>query len=106
MTRKLLFFGLILTFLLPATAWAGDAGEGERFARRVCTTCHSITADLSPMKEAPPFASIARSKKFRTLGSGLLFESHVIMPSFAFTNDQAEDIAAYLKTLARRRVRY
>jgi mono/diheme cytochrome c family protein len=96
----------MLTLLPPVTAWAANPEEGERLARRVCSTCHSITAGLSPMAEAPPFASIARSKKFRTRGSDVLFDSHVIMPSFAFTNEQAEDIAAYLKTLARRRVRY
>lgn len=33
-----------------------------------------------------------------------MFKSHPIMPNFAFTNEQAEDLAAYLKSLARRRV--
>jgi mono/diheme cytochrome c family protein len=99
------FLCIAMTLSLQTTAWGADAVEGERFARRVCTTCHSITAGPSPMAAAPPFAAIARSKTFRIQGSGLLFNSHPIMPSFAFTNEQAEDIAAYLKTLARRRVR-
>ncbi|HKY85987.1 MAG TPA: cytochrome c, partial [Pseudorhodoplanes sp.] len=68
--------------------------------------CHSIAAGPSPMAEAPPFDTIARSKQFRVQGSGLMFKNHVIMPSFAFTNEQAEDVAAYLKSLARRRVRF
>jgi mono/diheme cytochrome c family protein len=100
------FFGLALVLLLPAVAEAADRDEGEKLARRVCSTCHAITAGLSPMAEAPPFASIARSKKFRIKGAGLLFDEHVIMPTFAFTNEQAEDIAAYLKSLARPRDRY
>ena len=106
MKSRLPFFVLAAGLLLPAVAWAGDSDEGERFARRACSTCHSIAAGLSPMAEAPPFATIARSKKFRTRGAQLLFDQHVIMPTFAFTNEQAEDIAAYLKALARRRVRY
>ena len=106
MKSKLPSFGLAVLLLLPAVAWAADPDEGERFARRVCSTCHSIAAGISPMAEAPPFATVARSKKFRTRGAQLLFDQHVIMPTFAFTNEQAEDIAAYLKALARRRVRY
>jgi hypothetical protein len=58
------------------------------------------------MAEAPAFASIARSSQFRIQGAGLLFKSHAIMPNFAFTTDQAENIAAYLKTLAPGRVRF
>ena len=100
------FFFVVLTLSSQTVAWAASPDEGERMARRVCSTCHSIAAGPSPLAEAPPFATIARSKKFRTQGSSLLFGSHVIMPSFAFTNDQAEDIADYLKTLARKRVRY
>ena len=96
---------IAITLSLPAMAFGGDAVEGERFARRVCTACHAITSGPSPMAAAPPFATIARSKNFRIQGSGLLFKNHPIMPSFAFTNEQAEDVAAYLKTLARRRVR-
>jgi mono/diheme cytochrome c family protein len=99
-------FCIAATLSLQTVAFGADAVEGERFARRVCTTCHSIAAGQSPMPAAPPFATIARSKNFRTQGSGLLFKSHPIMPNFAFTNEQAEDVAAYLKTLARRRTRH
>jgi len=99
-------FCIVLTLSLQTMAWAADPVEGERFARRVCSTCHSIAAGQSPMAAAPPFASIAHSKNFRIQGSGLFFKSHLLMPNFAFTNEQAEDVTAYLKTLARRRVRY
>lgn len=95
-----------LTLSLPATAWGGDAAEGEKLARRACAGCHSVAAGQSPMPEAPPFASIARSKRFRTRGSTLLTGSHVKMPNFAFTEEQAEDVTAYLKSLALRRVRH
>jgi mono/diheme cytochrome c family protein len=97
---------LVLTLSLQTLAWGADAEDGERLARRVCSTCHSIAAGQSPMADAPPFASIARSRSFRKEGSGLLLKSHVKMPNFAFTNEQADNVVAYLKTLARRRVPY
>jgi mono/diheme cytochrome c family protein len=90
--------------VLPAAARAGDAAEGERLARRACGYCHAIAAGPSPMAAAPPFASIARSKKFRVSGSRLVTGNRVKMPSFAFTDEQAADITAYLKSLAIRRV--
>jgi mono/diheme cytochrome c family protein len=92
-----------LTFSLQTIVWAADSAEGQKFARRVCSTCHLVTSKgQSPMADAPPFALIARSQKFRVSGAGLLFQSHTIMPNFAFTNEQAENVAAYIKTLVRR----
>ena len=105
MKTRIGFCLIVLTLSLPATAWAANSVEGERLARRVCSTCHSIATGQSPMAAAPPFASIARSRAFRIGGTSLFFKSHVIMPNFAFTNEQAEDVAAYLKVLARRQVR-
>ena len=99
-------FCIATTLSLQTMAFGADAVDGERFARRVCSTCHSVAAGPSPMPAAPPFATIARSKNFRTQGSSLLFKSHPIMPNFAFTNEQAEDVVAYLKLLARRPTRH
>jgi len=31
----------------------------------------------------------------------LLFEEHQTMPNFAMTNDEADDLAAYIRSLAR-----
>jgi mono/diheme cytochrome c family protein len=84
---------------------AADASAGKGLARRLCSACHSIAEGPSPMAAAPPFASIARSRQFQEQGAALFFRSHAIMPNFAFTGEQAEDLAAYLKSLARRRVR-
>jgi mono/diheme cytochrome c family protein len=90
--------------LLPATGYGGDPAEGERLARRACAFCHSIAAKPSPMADAPAFVTIARSKKFRVQGVQLITGTRVKMPAFPFTDEQADDIAAYLKVLANRRV--
>ena len=92
-----------LMTLLPHAAWASDPSEGEKLARRVCSTCHAVTAaGRSPMVEAPTFAALARSQAFRNNAVGLLFKSHDKMPNFAFTSEQAEDVLAYIRTLAPR----
>ncbi len=91
-----------ITILLPDTGQAADALEGERLARRVCSSCHSFVGDRpSSMAGAPAFSSIARSKKFKKGGAALLLRNHVKMPNFAFTAEQAEDVAAFIRTLGR-----
>ncbi len=94
-----------LCLLLPmfvAPALAADAENGKRLAEARCVTCHMVAP--SPRREvadAPPFDVIAR--KFEVQPQTLAFailDPHPRM-NVALTRREAEDIAAYINTLAR-----
>ena len=94
-----------LCLLLPmfaAPALAADAENGKRVAEARCVTCHMVAP--SPRREvadAPPFDVIAR--KFQVQPETLAFailDPHPRM-NVALTRREAEDIVAYINTLAR-----
>jgi mono/diheme cytochrome c family protein len=94
-----------LCLLLPmfvAPALAADADNGKRLAEARCVTCHMVAP--SPRREvadAPPFDVIAR--KFQVQPEMLAFailDPHPRM-NVALSRREAEDIAAYINTLAR-----
>ena len=92
-----------LALLICGTsAFAADAERGKQFARRVCSVCHVVFSGQRPgVPPAPSFRSIAKSSQFRTKGAQLLWEKHGTMPNFALTADESDDVAAYIKSLAR-----
>jgi mono/diheme cytochrome c family protein len=93
-------FPLFPMFVSPALA--ADADNGKRLAESRCVTCHMVAP--SPRREvadAPPFDVIAR--KFEVQPQALAFailDPHPRM-NVALTRREAEDIAAYINTLAR-----
>jgi mono/diheme cytochrome c family protein len=94
-----------LCLLLPmfvAPALAADAENGKRVAEVRCVTCHMVAP--SPRREvadAPPFDVIARKYQVQpeTLAFAIL-DPHPRM-NVALSRREAEDIAAYINTLAR-----
>ena len=84
-------------------ALAADADNGKRLAQRWCASCHVVAPDQTTANaDAPPFATIARTSGFNA--EKLVFfllEPHPKMPSMALTRNEANDIAAYIGTLAR-----
>lgn len=98
---------LRLCLMLPAlvagaAALAADAGNGKRLAEMRCATCHTVSADQRwEISNAPPFDVIAR--KFASSPETLAFaiiDPHPRM-SVTLTRPEAQDIAAYINTLAR-----
>jgi mono/diheme cytochrome c family protein len=94
-----------LCLLLPmfvAPALAADAENGKRLAEARCVTCHMVAP--SPRREvadAPPFEVIAR--KYQVQPEALAFailDPHPRM-NVTLSRREAEDIAAYINTLAR-----
>jgi mono/diheme cytochrome c family protein len=81
-------------------AWAADAANGERLARRWCSSCHVVAPDL-PMTttEAPPFSEIARRPGFSpSLIAFFLLDPHPKMPDMGLSRRAADDLAAYIAT--------
>ena len=97
-----LFRLCLLLQIFVAPALAADADNGRRLAEARCVTCHAVAP--SPRREvaaAPPFDVIAR--KFEVQPETLAFailDPHPRM-NVVLTRREAQDIAAYINTLAR-----
>ena len=84
-------------------ALAADAENGKRLAQRWCASCHVVAPDQTAGNaDAPPFATIAKTAGFSAEKLAFfLLEPHPKMPTMALTRNEANDIAAYVGTLAK-----
>jgi len=94
---------LLAAMALAAGAEAADAENGARIAQSRCAACHVVVVPGSQriVADAPPFETIARAFDFNS--DRLVFrllEPHPKM-NFALTRPEADDVAAYMGTLAR-----
>jgi mono/diheme cytochrome c family protein len=89
--------------LAATSATAADIEAGRRLAQQRCAACHIITA--SPrndiVADAPPFLVIGRKYGFDAEAIALnLVGPHAKM-NFALSRPEANDVAAYIESLAR-----
>ena len=85
-----------------ASGFAADVQRGKQFASRVCGIYHVVFEGQSPRNpNAPSFQSVANSPQFREKGVRLLWEQHPTMPNISLTKEQSDDLAAYIKSLAK-----
>jgi mono/diheme cytochrome c family protein len=105
-TMKTMYAGplasaLILSVLVPNSAVAADAANGERLAERWCAACHVVTnAQREANADAPPFEEIAKRPTFSESGlTTFLLDPHAKMPNMNLTRFEAGDIAAYVAKL-------
>ena len=92
---------LALSFM-TAVAFAGDVERGRRIAQDRCAACHIVGRGLRGIvADSPPFEVIGRKYGFNedNLVSALV-SPHAKM-NFAVRGRDADDIAAYIATLAR-----
>src|SRR5215468_7938146 len=88
-------------YLVVASGARGADAE-RRLAQLRCTACHIVAQNQrDEIADAPPFAIIGRKFGFNydSLVSALM-EPHAKM-NFRVTRPEANDIAAYITTLAR-----
>jgi mono/diheme cytochrome c family protein len=100
---QLLRFCLMLPATLAASgALAADADNGKRLAEMRCVTCHIVSpSERRVVTDAPPFEAIAR--KFASNPDTLAFsiiDPHPRM-NVTLTRQEAQDVAAYINTLAK-----
>jgi mono/diheme cytochrome c family protein len=79
----------------------GDAAYGLRLAENWCASCHVVSAEKKPTKQAAPaFATIAQSSTFNADRLAyLLYDPHPKMAKLALSRAAIEDIAAYIESL-------
>jgi mono/diheme cytochrome c family protein len=93
---------LVAAIVISTAAMAADAESGRRLAEARCVTCHLVgPGQRREVGDAPPFETIAR--KFAVSPELLAFailDPHPRM-NVMLTRREAQDIAAYIGTLAR-----
>src|SRR5215471_14802553 len=97
-----LALGLLLLVLIGAPARAADAGNGQRMVRARCASCHAVfTREQRKLAEALPLEAIARKYDFNAdMLAFALLDPHPRMNE-PLTRREAQDVAAYIVTLAR-----
>ena len=104
-TEVIAFFGFSLLTTLMSSACLAETPQqrGEVIARGLCSPCHAIgrTGD-SPHLAAPRFRSLDNqvdlSKFAQRIREGLL-TGHEDMPMFRFDRDDADAMAAYIRSI-------
>jgi cytochrome c len=80
------------------------AEAGLRFAKAHCSACHAIgDTGASPNPRSPPFRQIVKRYPPENLAEAFnegIVVGHGKMPPFVMSPEQADDVIAYLKTLA------
>jgi mono/diheme cytochrome c family protein len=112
--RQLSRAGIRLAFVLnqalapakatpPAVVSKGDPKKGRVFAMAKCAVCHVVAPDQSSPREfttAPDFLSIAKTSGISAVAlHEFLFGPHPTMPALALTQDQADDVSAFILSL-------
>jgi mono/diheme cytochrome c family protein len=84
-------------------ASAADADKGAELSQRWCSACHVVDASQRRAStDATPFRTIARAPGYdREKLINFLRDPHGMMPNMALSRFEAEDIAAYIETLAK-----
>src|SRR4249920_2970569 len=86
-----------------APSTAADIGHGEQLARRWCSTCHLVASDQRQASaDVPSFSAVARTPNFSPEKVAyFLLDPHPKMPNLSLNRREAEDIAAYIASLAK-----
>jgi mono/diheme cytochrome c family protein len=93
---------LCLVGFAAQTATPADADAGKRFAQQHCSPCHRVEPNQrQQLANSPPFETIAQ--KYGNAPEGIAFAVLAPHPRMNMTVSRrdAEDIAAYLATLAK-----
>ena len=82
-------------------AFAADADNGRRLARRWCQPCHVVASEQHrPTGEAPPFSEIAKRPGVDIAKLAIfLLDPHPKMPDMNLSRSEAADLSAYIATL-------
>jgi len=79
--------------------------RGRALLREYCASCHAIgKAGRSPMRGAPPLRMLGRSfdlDEFPRLLRRGVSSTHSAMPEFKFSDDDAQAVTLYLRSIQR-----
>ena len=106
MTLPTLGVGVLLALVGSAVAQerAGSAAEGHRFVETYCSGCHPVELRVARAGGiAPDFVTIASRPSITKQSLTEFFQSsHPLMPNFRLTQEEANDVIAYILSLKHR----
>jgi mono/diheme cytochrome c family protein len=87
------------TVALAATE-VGDPQAGYAYARNVCSGCHGISAEASPVPEATRFGEVADRPGMTGTALRVWIETyHPTMPNIVVAKDDMLNVIAYILSL-------
>ncbi|NQV81965.1 MAG: cytochrome c [Alphaproteobacteria bacterium] len=110
MMKKQPIYVAIVLAVLASIAHAqdmrrGNALEGKRMALDLCSGCHVVAPEQTrpAIDVVPPFATIANNAETTEFRIRVFLHDtpHPIMPNFIFTDEEVENLAAYILSLRR-----
>ncbi len=92
---------LFVGTLSVAAASAADVNHGKVMAQRWCASCHLVAPEQRQASaDVATFAAIGRDRKFDAARLAFfLLSPHPPMPDMQLTRSEAQDLAAYIKSL-------
>ena len=100
---KHLALGLVILVASISSALAQDPGDpqaGFNMAQHVCSKCHGISAEPSPLPQAPRFREVADQKGMTGTALTVWMQtSHPTMPNIVLTKQETLDVVAYILSL-------
>jgi mono/diheme cytochrome c family protein len=104
MRRAVLFVIATVSTIAGASAQTPEpVRHGRVLLKEFCASCHAIgTWGRSPHAAAPPFRTLGRSfdlDQFPRLLERGISSDHPDMPTFKFSEDDANAVRAYLRTI-------
>jgi mono/diheme cytochrome c family protein len=85
-----------------ARSASADEAAGRRIAEHVCSKCHEVHSEeaKSPNPRAPNFARLAADPSVTGYSlQALLRTPHRTMPEIMLSNEELDDVVAYLLSL-------
>jgi mono/diheme cytochrome c family protein len=99
---KLLTCCAALYLPVISAACGADADAGRRLAQTTCVACHVVERNqYNEVADAPPFAVIGRKFEFNPDSLVVALMGPHAKMNFSLRRSEAEDMAAYIVTLAR-----
>ena len=101
MSRLILGFAILLAWASAALAQdPGDPQAGFNIAQGICSKCHGISAEPSPLPQAPRFREVADQKGMTGTALTVWMQtSHPTMPNIVLTKQETLDVVAYILSL-------
>jgi cytochrome c len=96
------FTACVAMLFITAAAFAGDVERGRHIAQDRCAACHIVgRGSRGIVADSPPFEVIGRKYGFNEDNLVAALVSPHAKMNFAVRGSEAEDVAAYIVTLAR-----
>jgi mono/diheme cytochrome c family protein len=100
MRLLLLSVALAVTTSARAAEDVGDPQAGFEYAKGVCSTCHGISAEKSPMPKATRFREVADRPGITGTALRVWMEtSHPTMPNIIIEKQDMLNVIAYMLSL-------